>query len=186
MGKQGILPGSSRAFPARAATQGLHLFVQAKEHRVKLGEVLKNVRERGQLTEAQVASKLNLTVEEYRELESGESPAETWAPYLAEIAIVLEVPTSRLVSKTGRFVDVGSNSCGQLIKANRLESGKAIKDLADRLAMSRTEFKEIEKGNSPLETYGPLFLRFAEIMEQPLFNIFYPSGVAYRDLKEYP
>jgi hypothetical protein len=45
------------------------------------------------------------------------------------------------------------------------------------LEVSREEYERIEAGQSPIEEYGPLFLRFAEVIEQPVFNLFYPFGL---------
>ena len=49
--------------------------------------------------------------------------------------------------------------------------------MAEALGISREEYARIESGQSEVEEYGPLFLRFAEAIEQPVFNLFYPFGL---------
>jgi transcriptional regulator with XRE-family HTH domain len=59
-------------------------------------------------------------------------------------------------------------------------------ELAESLGLSRGEYEEIERGESPLEQLGPRMLRFAEAIEQPLFNLFYPCGLPLESLEDYP
>ena len=63
---------------------------------MKLGDVLRKERERKRLAAEKVAAELNLGLDDYQELEAGSSPIEQWAPKLAQIAIQLSTPTSRL------------------------------------------------------------------------------------------
>ena len=37
-----------------------------------------------------------------------------------------------------------------------------------------------------IEKYGPLLLHFAELIEQPVFNLFYPCGLPLEKLDDYP
>jgi hypothetical protein len=46
--------------------------------------------------------------------------------------------------------------------------------------------ESIESGASPLETYAPLLLAFAELIDQPIFNLFYPCGLPLDKLTDYP
>jgi hypothetical protein len=48
------------------------------------------------------------------------------------------------------------------------------------------ELVQIENGESPLETYGSILLRFAEVIDQPIFNLFYPCGLPFQELEDYP
>jgi len=52
--------------------------------------------------------------------------------------------------------------------------------------LSKAKYSEIENGESPLEYCGPFLLRFAEVIEQPIFNLFYPCGVPLDKLVDYP
>jgi transcriptional regulator with XRE-family HTH domain len=144
---------------------------------VKLGEVLMKERERKKLSIEDMAGKLGIPVERYQEIEAGASPAETWGPLLAKIAIKLETPTSRLLADSGRSADTRAGQAGELIRKHRERRGKTPEQMAEMLEIGRDEYNQIEGGQSPIEEFGPLFLRFAEAIEQPVFNLFYPFGL---------
>ena len=105
------------------------------------------------------------------------SPAETWGPLLAKIAIKLETPTSRLLADSGKSADTQAGQAGELIRKHRERRGKTPEQMAEPLEISLEEYGQIEAGQSDIEEYGPLFLRFAEMIEQPVFNLFYPFGL---------
>lgn len=172
---------------------------------MKLGDVLKKEREGrglstvGALSAAEIAEKLGISEDEYREIEAGESPAELWGPHLAHIAIALETPTSRLLAESGRFEDTKAGQAGALIKGHREEREKSVAELVESLdsydemksqdgyrPLTETDYAQIEAGESPIEKYGPLFLGFAEVIEQPVFNLFYPCGLPFQELDDYP
>ena len=144
---------------------------------MKLGEVLMKERERKKLSTEDMAGKLGIPVESYQEIEAGQSPVETWGPLLAQIAIKLETPTSRLLAESGKSADTRPGQAGTLIQKHRERRGKTPEQMAELLAISPEEYQRIETGESPVEEYGPLFLRFAETIEQPVFNLFYPFGL---------
>jgi transcriptional regulator with XRE-family HTH domain len=144
---------------------------------VKLGEVLMKERERKKLSIEDMAGKLGLPVERYQEVEAGLSPAETWGPLLAKIAIKLETPTSRLLAESGKAADTQAGQAGTLIQKHRERRSKTPEQMAELLEISPEEYRQIEAGQSPIEEYGPMFLRFAEAIEQPVFNLFYPFGL---------
>jgi transcriptional regulator with XRE-family HTH domain len=148
-----------------------------KEGTVKLGQVLMKERERKKLSPDDMAGKLGIAAEKYQEIEAGESPAETWGPRLALIAIKLETPTSRLLADSGRSADTRAGQAGELIRKHRERRGKTPEQMAEALEIPAEEYQQIEDGQSPVEEYGPLFLRFAETIEQPVFNLFYPFGL---------
>lgn len=153
---------------------------------MKLGDVLKKEREKKGLSTAEVAEKLAITEDEYQAIEGGESPAEEWGPHLAQIAIQLETPTSRLLAESGRFADTEAGQAGKLIKVHRENREKSEAQLAEALGIAEADYQAIEAGKSPIETYGPLMLGFAEAIEQPVFNLFYPCGLPFQDLDDYP
>lgn len=153
---------------------------------MKLGDVLKKEREKRQLSVEETASKLGISEDEYQQIEGGQSPAEEWGPALAQIAINLETPTSRLLAESGRFEDCKQGQAGGLIKGHRERREKTPDELAEALEMPVEKYNEIEAGKSPLEKYGPLFLGFAEAIEQPVFNLFYPCGLPFQELDDYP
>lgn len=144
---------------------------------MKLGEVLMKHREKRKISLEDMAAKLNLAAERYKEVEAGNSEAERWGPLLALIAIQLETPTSRLLAESGKSADCKPGQAGQLITAHRTRRNKQADEIAKELEISREEYDAIEAGTSGIEEYGPLFLRFAETIEEPVFNLFYPFGL---------
>lgn len=155
---------------------------------MKLGDVLKKEREKKGLSVAEVVEELEVAEEDYVQMEVGESPAETWGPNLALIAIELETPTSRFLAESGRYSDTRKEKgqAGSLIKGHREYREKSVAQMAEALEMSEEEYLDIEAGKSPIEKYGPLLLGFAEVIEQPVFNLFYPCGLPFQELDDYP
>jgi transcriptional regulator with XRE-family HTH domain len=155
---------------------------------MKLGDVLKKEREKKRLTIEDVAARLAMPAEQYLEMEGGTSPAEEWGPKLALIAINLETPTSRFIAETGKSAQAKQveGQCGQLIRKHRERRGLSRKDLAEKLGIPDAEMESIEDGKTPLETYAPALLSFAEAIDQPIFNLFYPCGLPFAELTDYP
>jgi transcriptional regulator with XRE-family HTH domain len=155
---------------------------------MKLGEVLKKERERKRLTAEDVAGQIGVPPEQYKEMEDGNSPAEEWGPRLAQIAIQLKTPTSRLIAETGKSAQAKQveGQCGKLIKHHREKRDLTREALADKLKISLSDVGDIEEGSTPLENYAPLLLSFAEVIEQPIFNLFYPCGLPLDQLTDYP
>lgn len=153
---------------------------------MKLGDVLKKERENKKLSVEEIAGRLGIPESDWQTMEAGESPAEQWGPRLAQIAIELETPTSRLLAESGRFVDTEKGQAGGLIRGHRERREKSESEMAEALEISEDEYKTIESGGSELEVYGPRFLGFAEAIEQPVFNLFYPCGLPFQELDDYP
>ncbi|MGA2292509.1 hypothetical protein [Bradyrhizobium sp.] len=155
---------------------------------MRLGDVLRKERERKHLSVQELAAALDLRPEEYAALEDGEPLFEEWPPKLGLCAMALQVPTSRLISSSGKARDAGKESgqTGRLIRARREQLGVTEESLASRMAISVAQLNTIESGQSPLERYGILLLRYAEIIEQPIFNFFYPGGIELKRLADYP
>ena len=155
---------------------------------MKLGDVLRKERTRNRLTLEDAAAMLGLPVDSYDQIESGASPIEQWGPIIAEIAIKLKTPTSRLISQTGKAANASQHSgqCGQLITTHRERRQLSREELASQLGWSFEQLSSVESGESPIEQYAPLLLRFAELVDQPIFNLFYPCGLPFAELKDYP
>jgi transcriptional regulator with XRE-family HTH domain len=151
---------------------------------MKLGELMRKERERRGFSLEEVATHLGMTPEEYRGLEWGGSPAERWGPLLARIAIRLEVPTSRLIAGSGRSDDARRGAAGGLIRGHRERRGLTAQEVGEAIECPLDEYLEIEAGSSPIEVYGPLVLRFAEFIQHPVFNLFYPHGIPLDRLDE--
>jgi len=155
---------------------------------MKLGDVLRKERERAELSVEKVAESLGVSLQEYKRMEGGDSPIEEWGPTLARLAIKLQTPTSRLIAETGRVAQSRQRAgqCGALIAARRIDSNLGLAELAARIDVPEAEMSRIESGESPLETYAPLLLGFAEMIDQPIFNLFYPCGLPFQELDDYP
>lgn len=153
---------------------------------MKLGDVLRKERLKKKLSVEEVAERLGIPAGEWQAMEDGESPAEEWGPRLALLAIELETPTSRLLAESGRFADTRQGQAGELIRQHRERREKSPAAMAEAAGITETEYREIEAGTSPLEAYGPRFLGFAEAIEQPVFNLFYPCGLPFQELDDYP
>jgi DNA-binding XRE family transcriptional regulator len=153
-----------------------------------LGDVLRKERCRKKMTEDDISSKLGLSAAAYQELEGGASPIEEWGPKLAQIAIKLSTPTSRLISETGKSAQANQihGQCGQLIMKHREKRGLNRESLAKQLNWTTEELALVEDGKSPLEQYAPLLLGFVEVIDQPIFNLFYPCGLPFAKLMDYP
>ena len=159
---------------------------------MKIGDVMKKEREgRGlnrfhKYSVDEIARQLGVRSAEYEQIESGNSPVEKWFPLLCELAVKLKRPTSRLLAKSGKSKDCKAGQAGPRIRAYREERGKTIEEMAELVGVAVNEYVSVEKGQSPIEKYGPLMLHFAELVEQPVFNIFLPCGVPYDKLDDYP
>ena len=154
---------------------------------MKLGDVLRKERERKRLTVEDAMANLGLSVEDYEELEGGASAIEEWGPRIAEIAIKLSTPTSRLISETGKSAQAkqSNGQCGHLISRQRDRRGLSQQELAKRLGWPVEQLISIENGESSLEQYAPLLLRFAEMVDQPIFNLFYPCSLPFSEISDY-
>lgn len=153
---------------------------------MKQGDVIRKEREKKGLSPSETATQLGLTETEYSQIEAGNSPVEEWGMRLAQVAIKLETPTSRLLADSGRAADTRPGQAGELIRKHRERRGRTPEEIAEAMGISAAEYADVEAGRSPIETYGPLLLRFAEVIEQPVFNLFYPCGLDYRELEDYP
>ncbi|MDB4951189.1 MAG: hypothetical protein JWM27_3838 [Gemmatimonadetes bacterium] len=145
---------------------------------MKLGEVLDIERERRGLSPTEAAARLGMGTDEYEALERGATEAERWGPLLAEIAIGLGVPTSRLLADSGRAADARPGEVGSLVRRHREQRGRSTREMAAALGIASEDYSAIEAGGTPLETWGPLLLAFAEMVGEPVFNLFYPCGIA--------
>ncbi len=153
---------------------------------MKLGQVMKKERERKKLSTADTASRLGIPEDKYAEIEDGSSPIERWGPLLFQSAVKLETPTSRLLAESGKSKDCRPGQAGELIRKHRERRQITADQLAQQLGITREELDEIEAGRSGIEEVGPLLLGFAEIIEQPVFNLYLPCGIQYDQLDDYP
>jgi transcriptional regulator with XRE-family HTH domain len=155
---------------------------------MKLGDVLRKERARKRLTVEDAMAKLGLAGEDYEEIEGGASAIEEWGPKIAEIAVKLSTPTSRLISETGKSAQAKQRKgqCGHLISRHRERRGLSRQELAKQLSWPIEQLISIENGESPLEEYAPLLLQFAEMIDLPIFNLFYPCCLPLAEVRDYP
>ena len=105
---------------------------------------------------------------------------------LAELAIVLETPTSRLVSESGRAGDAEPGELGRRAGALRSQRQRNPSEIAEAVGLTQDDYEATESGSSPLETVAPRLLAFAELVDVPVFNLFYPCGLKLEELDDYP
>lgn len=153
---------------------------------MKLGDVIRKERDNRGLATAEAARRMGISELEYAELEGGESPAERWGPVLARIAVALGTPTSRLLAESGRAEDAEPGHAGRLIAGHRESRGLSVEEAAARIDLDAATWAAVENGDSPVEVYGPRLLAFAEVVDLPLFNLFYPCGLPFEELDDYP
>jgi len=144
-------------------------------------------RERKKLSPEELAGKLDLPVERYLAVEAGESPAERWGPLIRDLAVALEVPTSRMFAPSGKWSDTRPGQAGELIRKHRETKGLSSETMAEKLGVSIEEYREIESGSSGIEEWGPFFMRFAAEVLDPhfpgvVFNLFHPFGLPFEKL----
>lgn len=154
---------------------------------MKQGEVLMKEREKKKLSLEDLAGKLAMPVERYREIEAGDSPAEKWGPVIRDLAVALEVPTSRMFAPSGKAADTRRGQAGELIRKHREVKGLSVEAVAEKAGISADEYREIESGSSDIEEWGPFFMRFAAEVLDPnfpgvVFNLFLPFGLKFEQL----
>jgi transcriptional regulator with XRE-family HTH domain len=149
---------------------------------VKQGEVLMKERERKKLSAEEMAEKLGVSPEKYRDVEAGNSPAERWGPAIRDLAVALNVPTSRMFAPSGKSADTRAGQAGELIRKHREARQLTPEQVVEKTGLTAEEYAGIESGTSEIEELGPFFLRFAEVIEQPVFNLFHPFGLPFEKL----
>ena len=154
---------------------------------MKQGEVLMKEREKKKIPLEDLAEKLGMPAERYREIEAGNSPAEKWGPIIRELAVALEVPTSRMFAPSGKAADTRPGQAGELIRKHREAKGLSAEAVAQKVGITADEYQEIESGSSGIEEWGPFFLRFAAEVIDPnfpgvVFNLFLPFGLKFEQL----
>ncbi|HET9211900.1 MAG TPA: helix-turn-helix transcriptional regulator [Thermoanaerobaculia bacterium] len=151
---------------------------------MKQGEVLMKERERRKISPEEMAGKVGLPVDRYLAIEAGNSPAERWGPAIRELAVALQVPTSRMFATSGKSADTRPGQAAELIRGHRETRKLSAEEAAGKMGLSPEEYAQVESGSSEIEEWGPFFLRFAESLENgfPVFNLFHPFGLPFEKL----
>ena len=153
---------------------------------MKLGDVIRKERERCGISVVQAAETLKLDVEDYARIENGQSAAEQWGPIIATMAMKLEVPMARLLSVNGRSDGVDRSSVGHLLAQHRRAAGISSDAFARQLGMDVGEYTGVEEGAVPLDPLARWLLTFSELVDQPVFNLFFPCGLPMERIDDYP
>jgi transcriptional regulator with XRE-family HTH domain len=141
-------------------------------------------RERRKIPAEEMAGKLGVPLDRYLEIEAGSSPAERWGPAIRDLAVALQVPTSRMFAESGKSADTRPGQAAELIRKHRESRQLSAGDVGAKMSVSPEEYSQIESGSSEIEEWGPFFLRFAETLENgfPVFNLFHPFGLPFEKL----
>lgn len=76
---------------------------------------------------------------------------------------------------------------GEVLRKERERKGLKRQDVATRLQMSAADLEAIEAGENPdFERAGHLVLQFNELIEGQVSQIFYPCGLPFQELDDYP
>lgn len=153
---------------------------------MKLSEALKKERELKGISIETAALSLHISMQDYSQLEKGHSAAEKWGVVLTRAALKFQTSTARLISEDGRTTGIIKGTCGKLIRRCREMKEISLADAAASVGVSTAEYEAIERGESPLEIFGPQLLYFAELIEQPIYNLLCPCGVPLEKLEDYP
>jgi transcriptional regulator with XRE-family HTH domain len=148
--------------------------------------VLRKERELKGISIGEAALGLHISEQEYKQLEKGHTAAEKWGVVLTRAALKLQMSSARLISENGRTTGVKKGMCGKLIRRSREMRKASLEDVAASVGVSTAEYEEIERGESALEIFGPQLLYFAELIEQPIYNLLYPCCVPLEKLEDYP
>lgn len=152
---------------------------------MKLARVFEKERELKGIPIADTARSLGMSEDAYRQLENGHSAVEKWGTVLTKAALKLQTPTARLISESGMAVGIKNGNCGKLLRHYREQTRTSLEEMATAVGVSTAEYEEIERGESQLEVFGPVLLRFAELVEQPVYNLLFPCGVSIDKLEDY-
>jgi len=154
---------------------------------MRLGDVLRKERERKTLSVETVATSLRLSADEYQALETGSLPIEHWGLKLCRFAIKLKTPTARLISESGRWEDAAreTGQCGKLVRRCREQRGFSQQSMSAMVDMTFPDLVALENGKSAAEIYAPLLLGFAQLVNQPIFNLLHPGGLPLEKIDDY-
>ena len=75
---------------------------------------------------------------------------------------------------------------GEVLKKEREKKKISVEAIAQRLQIPPREWEVIESGDSPLENYAALLQQFAKMIDQPVNELFYPCGLPFQELDDYP
>ncbi|HYX22598.1 MAG TPA: helix-turn-helix transcriptional regulator, partial [Thermoanaerobaculia bacterium] len=107
---------------------------------MKQGEVLMKERERKKLSAEAMAEKLGVSPERYLDIEAGNSPAERWGPAIRDLAVALNVPTSRMFAPSGKSADTRPGQAAELIRKHRETRQLTPEQVAEKIGLSAEDY----------------------------------------------
>lgn len=75
---------------------------------------------------------------------------------------------------------------GDVLKKERERRSIPAAEMAEHLGLSSDAYEALESGNSPMEEYAPLILNFASKIQAPVSSLYYPCGIPFQELDDYP
>jgi transcriptional regulator with XRE-family HTH domain len=75
---------------------------------------------------------------------------------------------------------------GDVLKIVREMKGVPLAELAAKSGIEAEELQRMEAGKSPLEEYALFLIRFSEVTQVPMQDLFYSRGVPFDKLDDYP
>lgn len=75
---------------------------------------------------------------------------------------------------------------GDVLKKEREKKKLSLEAVAERLKISPEAWELIESGESPLEDYAAQLQQFSKVVNQPINELFYPCGLPFQELDDYP
>ncbi len=75
---------------------------------------------------------------------------------------------------------------GDVLKKERENKGVSAREMARQLEIELDEYERIEAGASPLEAHAAMVVNFAKAVGKPVNEIYYPCGIPFQELDDYP
>ncbi|MEM1178170.1 MAG: helix-turn-helix domain-containing protein [Acidobacteriota bacterium] len=76
---------------------------------------------------------------------------------------------------------------GEVLRKERERKSLSLEDVAERMQISVEALQALEAGaNHEFENAGGLLLQFNQLIEGQVSQIFYPCGLPFQELDDYP
>lgn len=74
---------------------------------------------------------------------------------------------------------------GDVLKKERRKKGIAAAELAEKLGLDERRYREVEAGESGLESAAALLHAYSKAVGVPVNELFYPCGLPFQELDDY-
>ena len=75
---------------------------------------------------------------------------------------------------------------GEVLKKERRKRGIEAAELAKSLGIGEKRYREVEAGESGLESAAALLQAYSKEVGVPVNELFYPCGLPFQELDDYP